>query len=116
MLTTKLCKRCKIIQEMKKHLLYFPLSWVAGSMVFIFYQYKKKNPKDFYPALRFRVQNLTRRCEINTCVLLKLFPMNNGFGWLSQLLPDSTYGSRFQTSLDDSPSSHDHDLSPILKV
>ena len=79
----------------ERNISFFLPSWVAGSMVFTFHQYKKwlletkawynvlSFPKDFYPALRFRVQNLTRRCEVHPFVLLKLFPVNNGFGWLA---------------------------------
>ena len=42
-------------------------------------------PKDFYSALRevrFRVQNLTRRCHIHP-LILKLFSMLYGFDWLT---------------------------------
>lgn len=42
-------------------------------------------PKDFYSALRevrFRVQNLIRRCHIHH-LILKLFSMLYGFDWLT---------------------------------
>ena len=62
-------------------------------------------PKDFYSALRevrFRVQNLTRRCHIRH-LILKLFSVLYGFDWLTHppaALDASTEGSHLQTSLD----------------
>lgn len=101
----------------------------GSSMVFTFHQYKKwlletnawynvlSFPKDFYPALRLRVQNLTRRCEIHLFVLLKLFPVKMVLVDLliPQVLCASTNGSQLQTSLGDSPSAHNQNLSLILK-
>ena len=62
-------------------------------------------PKDFYSALRevrFRVQNLTRRCHIHH-LILKLFSMLSGSNRLTHppaALAASTEGLHLQTSLD----------------